>query len=554
MTSARLDPAALDSTLAALLDRRGAVVVALTDGCRRLPLPDGERFAGFATLPDPSASFVDVVRPTDRMAVVAAWERARTLGVAQERVHAAGEPDRPLRLAFVDARHSHGVWIGTLVAEDSMTGAGGPAGDAGGLRAETLVPMRPRTARVSKNLYAVMVDADDRMTGMLGYERHELVGRRSLDFIHPDDHERAIAQWLELRMRQASQRVRVRHRHRDGHWVWVEIANAYLGEDDPEGVVVVAELIDISDEMAAHEAVRQREKLFRRLSESLPVGVFQVDGDRAIVYANARLATIFGVRAATTLPEQLSAVFDGDRERLTAAFDTALDLGTDQELEVDVLLAGSGERRRCLVTVAALSDSEGVPGAIVSVTDITEGARLREELRLRATYDALTGCHNRASAMSLLERALEAGEEDGHRTAVVFVDLDGFKPINDTYGHAVGDDVLAETARRITALLRDDDAVGRIGGDEFLVVCRRVEDAVQALALAHRIASSLHGRVELGRVAVELRASVGVTLSSAGADADQLVAQADAAMYEAKRKATGAAVLFRPARPAASGF
>ena len=554
MTSPRLDPAALDSTLAALLDRSGAVVCALTDGCRRLPLPADERFAGFATLPDPAATFVDIVRPADRMAVVAAWERARTLGVAQERVHAANAPDRPLTLAFVDARHSHGVWISTLVAEGPVPGSGDAAGGAPGLQAETLVPMRPRTATVSKNMYAIMIDADDRMTGMLGWERHELVGRRSLDLIHPEDHERAIAQWLELRMRQASQRVRVRHRHRDGHWVWVEIANTYVGEDDPEGVVVVAELIDISDEMAAHEAVRQREKLFRRLSESLPVGVFQVDGDRAIVYANARLATIFGVRAATTLAEQLAAVVDGDRERLAGAFDTALDTGTDQELEVDVLLAGSGERRRCLVTVAALADSDGAAGAIVSVTDITEGARLREELRLRATYDALTGTHNRASAMSLLERALAAGDEDGHRTAVVFIDLDGFKPINDTYGHAVGDDILVETARRITELLRDDDVVGRIGGDEFLIVCRRVEDAVQALALAHRVASSLHGRLELRGVAVQLRASVGVTLSTPGADADQRGAEADAAMYVSKRKAAGAAVLHRPARPAASGF
>ena len=546
MKGPRLETAALDSALAALLDLPGAVVCAVTDAATRAPMPAGGRFATFATIPDPHVTFVDVVVAADRMAVVAAWERALAVGVGQARVHAAAEPERPLTLAFVDARHSYGVWISALVPQDGEPGSADTR-----IHEEMLVPMRPRTATVSKNMYAIMTDVDERMTRMLGWEREELVGQRSLDFIHPDDHERAIAQWLEMRIRRNSQRVRVRHRHRDGHWVWVEIANTFIGDDEPDKAVVVAELVDISDEMAAHDAVRQREKLFRRLSESLPVGVFQVDGDRVVVYANARLATIFGVRAATRLEEQLAAVVEDDRERLTAVFDTALDAGTDQELEVDVLLAGSGERRRCLVTVAALSDSEGVPGAIVSVTDITEGARLREELRLRATYDALTGCHNRASAMSLLEEALAAGDQ---RTAVVFVDLDGFKPINDTHGHAVGDDVLVEAARRITALLRDDDVVGRIGGDEFLVVCRRVDGTDQALELARRVAASLHGRIELDRVPVELRASVGVTLSAPGADADQLVAQADAAMYEAKRKAAGGAVLYRPARSAASGF
>jgi diguanylate cyclase (GGDEF)-like protein/PAS domain S-box-containing protein len=549
--SPRLDSVTLDRALAALLDRAGAVLCAMTDGCLRTELPDDPRFAGFMTLPDPDATFVDVVVPADRMAVVAAWENAVAGGVGQALVHAAADPGRTLLLTFVDARHTCGTWIGTLADDDAPAAEHAAAPDSF-LDAAALVATRPRTATVGKNMYGIMVDADDRVSGMLGWTRDELVGRRSLEFIHADDHDRAIGQWLEMRARQAAQRVRVRHLHRDGHWVWVEVANTYVGDGDPEGLMVTSELVDISDEMAAHEAVRQQEKLFRRLAESLPVGVFQVAGDRAVVYANARLATIFGVRAATTLAEQLAAVADGDRERLTAAFDDALDAGEDQEVEVEVRLPVGGERRRCLVTVGALSGSEGAPGAIVSVTDITEGARLREELRLRATYDALTGCHNRASAMAHLEHALAA--DAGRGTAVIFVDLDGFKPINDTYGHAVGDDVLVEAAHRISALLRDDDVVGRIGGDEFLVVCRGVEDAGRARALARRVAEHLSGPVVAGYVDVELRASVGVTLSAPGTDADRLVAEADAAMYESKRTSTGEAVLYRPPSPAASGF
>jgi diguanylate cyclase (GGDEF)-like protein len=126
----------------------------------------------------------------------------------------------------------------------------------------------------------------------------------------------------------------------------------------------------------------------------------------------------------------------------------------------------------------------------------------------------------------------------------VFVDLDRFKPVNDTLGHAAGDEVLELAAQRMQSAVRDHDLIGRIGGDEFLVICPNVPHAVEALAVADRIALAITTLAEVGPGTVELRASVGVAFSSGGLDADALIAHADTAMYEAKRAGAERATLF----------
>jgi diguanylate cyclase (GGDEF)-like protein/PAS domain S-box-containing protein len=324
----------------------------------------------------------------------------------------------------------------------------------------------------------------------------------------------------------------------------VEIENHYEDAEEPEDVVIRASLSDISDEMAAHEAVRQREELFRRLAETLPIGLLQVEMDRSVVYANVRLRTILGVTGAGGLEEQLRTVTPDTREVLDAAFDEVLDRGLDQEIEVTVELPETGERRRCAVVMTALTTREGSPGALVTVNDVTESSRLREELRVKATYDTLTGCHNRASAMTLLDARLDVDRRTGATTAVVFIDLDHFKPINDRLGHAAGDQLLIVAGRRLRDVLREGDAVGRIGGDEFLLVCQGVVSEEQARRLAARVSDALHADVELEEGTVRLAGSIGMAVSTAELSADQIVALADAAMYESKRIGDGTPVLY----------
>ncbi|HLL92682.1 MAG TPA: GGDEF domain-containing protein, partial [Solirubrobacteraceae bacterium] len=246
-----------------------------------------------------------------------------------------------------------------------------------------------------------------------------------------------------------------------------------------------------------------------------------------------------GMDRADTAQEQLTTVGDGHRAALEQALDGTLGEGLAADIEIELLLA-SGEARFCTIALRALSASDGtIGGAIACVTDITDSARMREELQRRATCDELTGCHNRASIVRALENHVASGEGAAER-AVVFVDVDQFKSVNDRYGHAAGDELLSIIAQRLRSAVREDDMVGRIGGDEFLVLCPNVGGPEEALRLTQRLAQAQSQEVRLAKGSVALRLSIGVAWSSgAGADADELVAQADNAMYESKREGAG---------------
>jgi diguanylate cyclase (GGDEF)-like protein/PAS domain S-box-containing protein len=521
----------------------GAVVVALDDDGFRIPLPDHPDLRARRTVPPPPDrnTMLELVVPADRMSVVLTWERAKRFGGALGRVRACARPDEELTIALLDMRFRYGVWLGVLARTTDVPGtAPEEPRDPWVLH----VPERPRTAVLRATAHGVISAIDERVTRMLGWAPDEMVGARTIDFVHPDDHDRAIASWMEMVSTQSTARVRVRHRCRDGQWLWVEAESVFEASGELESGIVTRHLSDISDEMAAHEELRQRERLFHRLAESLPAGLVQIDADRSVVYANARLQGVLGVPADATFDRQLATVAAEDRPRLDAALAEVLADGADRRVEVAVRPGSGRERRTCLFTLVALP-GEDRPGALVTVEDVTDSVRMREQLRFRATFDPLTECYNRASIMGVLDQSLAAREG----TAVVFVDLDDFKRINDEFGHAAGDELLVEAARCLFAQVRDGDVVGRIGGDEFLVVCRRISGPEQAFAVADRITAALHRRIVLRNApgapeGVPLRASTGVATAWPGATRDDVIARADAAMYESKRLGTGS-----PGRP-----
>jgi diguanylate cyclase (GGDEF)-like protein/PAS domain S-box-containing protein len=532
MAEHRMDASTRESAIRTWLQGApNAVAIALAPTSVRIPLPSADCFRHVATLPGAEATFVDTVVPADRMAVVTTWERAQRTGMAEGTVRTLSDPDRAMRLLFVDASEMFGAWIGLLADH----GAWQADESAGPLDPAMLSPRRPRTGTLGKNLYAMITEVDTRLTQMLGWTAADMIGRRSLDFMHPDDHERAIAQWLEVRSSQATHRVRVRHRHRDGHWVWVEVENTFLGLDDPEATVVSTLITDISDEMAAHETVRQQGRLLRRVADSLPNGLMVVAEDRTIVFTSAGLPGVLGIDSVRTLDAVLEPVHGADRARLDEALAATLDRQVDGVLEV-ALTDVTGESRHCLFTLAALTDDEGLRGAVASITDVTASSRLREDLTQRATYDPLTGCQNRASIRAELDQALSG--EGAEHLAVLFIDLDRFKAVNDTHGHHAGDQLLVEVTRRLAGALRSGDTLGRWGGDEFLVICRQVESADDALAVADRLAGALADPIRVAGTSVEAAGSVGVAMAAPDITADDLIAQADGAMYTAKRSAT----------------
>lgn len=523
--------------LAAMLRHERALVAALASDGVMVGLPGSVELPEHRIIAPPAdrATMLELIVPGDAMSVIAAWEQARAHGVGFGHVHARTAPDEALSLTFVDARDVHGVFLGALevLATDSV--------EIPQALETVSVSVTPRTGTVHKSMLAVITDVDDRTTRMLGWTREQMVGQRSSDFIHPDDQERAIANWMELLSRQDAQRVRLRHRRADGSFAWVELENQYLPADDPADAVVVTQMSDISDEMAAHEAVQQRERLLRRVAESLPVGIMQLSADRALVYANARLAALLGIDAVSGVADLLAVVPEADRDPLAEALDAALDGETDTELEIAVVHQASGEARVCAVSLVSLSDREGAPGALLSLTDVTDSARMRAELTAKATYDVLTGCHNRASTMAFLEQLL--ADPAAGPTAVIFVDLDRLKPVNDSLGHDAGDELLALTAARLTGVLRRDDIVGRIGGDEFLVVCRGLETPKAALDMGTRVREALVAPAVLTAGPVDVSASIGVAHATPGTDVAALIRQADRAMYVSKQEGRGRPVL-----------
>jgi diguanylate cyclase (GGDEF)-like protein/PAS domain S-box-containing protein len=196
-----------------------------------------------------------------------------------------------------------------------------------------------------------------------------------------------------------------------------------------------------------------------------------------------------------------------------------------------------GEWRWHEVIVRNMLGHPGVNGVISHHRDITERRAVQDRIAYAAAHDSLTGLANGPTLTRDLERALAQGTRYQHRVAMLFLDLDGFKPVNDTYGHAVGDRLLTAIAGVLRATVRDTDTVGRLGGDEFGVVLSRVGGAGEAVAVARRIIAGIQGHSSVAGLKLDVGCSVGVAVAvPGGSDAKTLMRHADAAMYRSKRR------------------
>jgi diguanylate cyclase (GGDEF)-like protein/PAS domain S-box-containing protein len=521
----RIDHTGLEAGLRSLLSQHPEALVAaaradgvFVDMPATVPLKDHVVAGG--------RSGLDLVTKAGFAPLLAAWDRAHATGAGRCVVNLADDSERAVALHFLDVQRDHGVYMLVFVPTD-------PLDDAPVAPGPEIAPAPPRFAKANKDQRAVMLEVDDAMTQILGWSAEEMQGRRTLEFIHEDDHALAVDNWMEmLQSPGPGRRVRLRHKRKDGSWVWFEVTNHNLLEDPDHGCVV-STLVDISEEMAIQEALRAREQLLDRLAEAIPLGLFQIDAERKIVYTNDRLHEIVGLKPASTVEKQLASVVSKDKAALKKAVDSVLDEGNSADIEVELRLPPARELRLCTLNLRPLGDAGRINGAIACVADVTESARMREELKRKATFDELTSCYNRASILPAIEAIIE-GEKKAD-LAVCFVDLDRFKPVNDELGHAAGDELLKIVAERLRGAVRGADLVARIGGDEFLVVCPKVGGPERAMKLANRFSEVLSGEVRVSEKSIELAASIGVAWSNdKHVDADALIAQADDAMYDAK--------------------
>jgi diguanylate cyclase (GGDEF)-like protein/PAS domain S-box-containing protein len=479
------------------------------------------------------SSYVRSVVSHDQPLVVQAWTLAMDTGVGRVKLRLHDDPQRTVTLHLVDWRFRAGVVLG-IVTGCAPRGAAPAANEAS---------LPPRVGLARKDRRGLIIEADEATCRMLGFTGSELVGLRSLDLVHHDDQERAIAVWMDMLTAEGTnRRIRLRHRRGDGGWMWVELTNHNLLSDPVHGCVL-GEIVDISAEVAATDALHEKDQLLRRITEALPVGVLHLGADKRIAYRNRRVTQLLGRSGSVTLDQQFEDASADDRVRLATVVDQVLCDGIDREDELH--LHSAAGPLYCQISVRGLTSIAGsIVGAIVCVGDITESVRLREELQQRATFDALTGCRNRESILAGVEAELHDAQP-GQGTALIFIDVDHFKDVNDAHGHAAGDLILSELGLVLRSAAREDDAVGRIGGDEFLVVCPGVTSLAQARIMARRFEAAVADiEVDAAGHSITARATLGVAWSPGGENADDAIARADSLMYaEKRRRRAGAASL-----------
>jgi diguanylate cyclase (GGDEF)-like protein/PAS domain S-box-containing protein len=198
------------------------------------------------------------------------------------------------------------------------------------------------------------------------------------------------------------------------------------------------------------------------------------------------------------------------------------------------------DERDLVLQVSNLLQIPELRGVVVNVRDMTNSKNLERSLRYQALHDPLTDLPNRRLFEAELARALPPES----LLAVLFIDLDGFKQVNDTYGHDVGDDLLVQVSQRMQFCLRETDTLARIGGDEFTVLLDPVENLGEAMQVAERIISVIQPVFKLEHHKVHVNASIGVVLEEDGITSDEIVHRADVAMYQAKRSGKGKVVAF----------
>jgi diguanylate cyclase (GGDEF)-like protein len=207
------------------------------------------------------------------------------------------------------------------------------------------------------------------------------------------------------------------------------------------------------------------------------------------------------------------------------------------------------DQRWCHVeaSVTVPAEDPDIIGPVLNIRDVTERASLQDELRIQATYDPLTALGNRRLFHERLRHALELQGRSNEPLSVLFIDLDHFKRINDTAGHAVGDEVLVQVADRLRTCLRPADTAARLGGDEFAVLLEGTS-AAQALQVAERVLTALEPPYRLSDRSLTVTASVGVTTADGGTrSGDALLRDADVAMYQAKAQGRDRFAVFEPA-------
>jgi diguanylate cyclase (GGDEF)-like protein/PAS domain S-box-containing protein len=293
-------------------------------------------------------------------------------------------------------------------------------------------------------------------------------------------------------------------------------------------------LQDITDAKAAENLLREANERYRTVVELSPDAILAQQDGRFILANRAAMALIGAARMEDIIGHSVFAFLaPGFHELVRTRMDHVKEGQALPPAEV-TLLRFDGTAIDVEMSSSTFMHS-GKFASMFFVRDITDRKRTQEQMAYLAHYDSLTGLPNRVLFYQRLEHALTIAERPGRSLEVLFLDLDRFKLINDTLGHAIGDLVLKETAKRLQDILRESDTVGRLGGDEFVVLVENVDEPHRGGVIAEKILSAFRPPFEVGQEPLRISTSIGISsFPSDGIDADTLIKHADKAMYCAK--------------------
>jgi diguanylate cyclase (GGDEF)-like protein/PAS domain S-box-containing protein len=391
-----------------------------------------------------------------------------------------------------------------------------------------------------------VLEANRMLAELLGYESPEALKAEITDlrsvYVDPDDRARLTG----LLMRQGRfERQQAQFRRRDGRAIWVE-ANAHVVFAH-DGTVAYFEgsLQDVTARREAERALQSSEAKYRTLVEHSQVGVFIRREDR-YVYVNHAFAAMLDYREEELVgksyrelvaPDYLAASEARDRQRSGGAL-----VSVDYET---CLLRRDGARVYVTVSTGPVA-IDGVPHLTGTVRDVTRHRQAEQRLKFHATHDPLTGLPNRLHFQQRLLHVIAERRKTGQPDyAVLFLDLDGFKVVNDSLGHAAGDRLLVVIAERLAKTLNGQALVARYGGDEFTILPQGACDTERAIALARRVLQLFEGSFDIGGNRVFSGASLGIVIGrSEYRSPDQVLRDADTAMYRAKASGKSGFVVF----------
>lgn len=306
---------------------------------------------------------------------------------------------------------------------------------------------------------------------------------------------------------------------------------------------------DISEKSHLHNQYEESLSRLRILSDLAPVGIIQVDEKWHCTYANDHWMELSGLNRQETLSYNwINAISTADVESVMNDLSHCL-LNQQDFLRQLCLISPLGKRRWVQMTARGLVDQSGQNhnGFLATFADISEQRQAQERLKELAQSDTLTGLVNRPFLTERVQKALEQ-ETIQHQIALIYIDLDGFKQVNDSYGHLAGDELLKKFALRLRQIVRDTDTVARLGGDEFAVLLEHVPDVKIVENIAENLLCALSSPIQIGKnIEVYVGASIGISLTKPGTiNAERLLKQADLAMYRAKTNGKNTTCIYTP--------